>query len=210
VLQRVRGPICVGGSGNPEKDPALLEKVAEVAEGERIILNSARLDMDYKRVGEAAKRYGHVVVAFTALDMSLQRTLNRELMAVGLPKESIIMDPTTAALGYGLEYSFSVAERIRLAGLLGDSELQMPLSSAPSNTWAAREAWMKELSWGPRERRGPAWEVATAIPMLLAGCDFFMMIHPEAAATVKFVIDSLTGEQKAEAEEVSNWVGLKV
>ena len=36
------------------------------------------------------------------------------------------MDPTSAALGYGLEYSFSVMERIRYAGLMGDRETPVP------------------------------------------------------------------------------------
>ena len=31
------------------------------------------------------------------------------------------MDPTTGALGYGIEYGFSVMERLRLAALRGDA-----------------------------------------------------------------------------------------
>lgn len=209
ILQSVKVPIAVGGSGDPEKDPAVLEKAAEVTEGERIILNSARLDTDFKKIGEAAKEHGHAVIAFSTLDMNLQRTLNRELLAIGLPKESIIMDPTTAALGYGLEYSFSTMERIRLAGLLGDLDLQMPLASGSSNAWGAREAWMEMPEWGPRDLRGLLWETTTALLLLMAGCDFFMMVHPESARILKLVIDWLMKEER-KIEEIIDWTRARI
>lgn len=209
VLQAVSVPIAVGGCGNPEKDPEVLEKAAEVASGERILINSARRDMDYKRVAKAASTHGHVVLSFTELDVNNQRMLNRELLDAGVPKYRIVMDPTTAALGYGLEYTFSIMERIRLAGLLGDADLQMPIASGTTNTWAAREAWMDSQEWGPKELRGPLWETVTAISLLLAGCDFFMMMHPDAVRTVKRTVDILSGEAKEKPEDISKWVTAK-
>ncbi len=209
VLQAVNVPIAVGGSGNPEKDPEVLEKAAEVASGERILINSARRDMDYERVAKAATTHGHVVLSFTELDVNNQRMLNRELLDAGVPKYRIVMDPTTAALGYGLEYTFSVMERIRLAGLLGDADLQMPLASGTTNTWAAREAWMDSPEWGPKELRGPLWETVTAISLLLAGCDFFMMMHPDAVRTLKKTVDILNGEAKEKPDDISKWVTAK-
>ncbi|HYB92554.1 MAG TPA: CO dehydrogenase/acetyl-CoA synthase subunit delta, partial [archaeon] len=165
VLQAVKVPIAIGGCGNPDKDPEVLEKAAEVASGERVLLNSARRNMDYKRVAKAANAYGHVVLSVTELDLNNQKMLNRELLDAGVSKDRIVMDPTTAALGYGIEYSFSVMERIRLAGLLGDKDLQMPLASGTTNTWAAREAWMESAEWGPRELRGPLWEITTGLTL---------------------------------------------
>jgi len=210
ILQAVRVPIAVGGSGNPEKDPEVLEKAAEVASGERILLNSARRDMDYKRVAKAASAHGHVVLSFTELDLNNQKMLNRELLDVGVPKNRIVMDPTTAALGYGLEYSFSVMERIRLAGLLGDADLQMPIASGTTNTWAAREAWMDSPEWGPKELRGPLWESTTALTLLLAGCDYFMMMHPDAVKTVKDTIEALSGRETKKVEELDKWLTVKI
>lgn len=210
ILQAVSVPIAVGGSGNPEKDPEVLEKAAEVASGERVLLNSARRDMDYKRIAKAASAHGHVVLSFTELDLNNQRMLNRELLDAGVPKYRIVMDPTTAALGYGLEYTFSVMERIRLAGLLGDADLQMPIASGTTNTWAAREAWMDSPEWGPKKLRGPLWEAVTALTLLLVGCDFFMMMHPDAVKTVKQVIEALSGEGTKKVEELDKWVTVKI
>jgi len=210
VLQAVSVPIAVGGSGNPEKDPEVLEKAAEAAAGERILLNSARRDIDYKRIAKAASAHGHVVLSFTAIDLNNQKMLNRELLDAGVPKYRIVMDPTTAALGYGLEYSFSVVERIRLAGLLGDADLQMPIASGTTNAWAAREAWMTAPEWGPRELRGPLWETVTALTLLLAGCDFFMMMHPDAMKTTKDIIETLSGEGAKKVEALDKWVTVKI
>ena len=126
-----------------------------------------------------------------------------------LPKERIVMDTTTAALGYGLDYAFTVMERCRLAGLKGDPELNHPMSSGSTNAWAAREAWMKmDEKWTPRELRGPLWETITAQTLLLTGVDYFMMMHPAAANAIRGLIDNLMSG-KAAAEPVE-WVSLKV
>jgi acetyl-CoA decarbonylase/synthase complex subunit delta len=210
VLQAVDVPIIIGGCGDPKKDLKVFEKVAEVAEGERVLLSSITLDMDIEQTARIAKKHGHVALAFTSMDLNLARELNRRLYEF-LPKEQIIMDTTTAALGYGLDYAFTIMERARLAGLMGDPELQHPLSSGTTNAWAAREAWMKMApEWGPRELRGPIWETVTALTLMLAGVDLFMMMHPAAVKTAKDVIQKLTGESKGEPERINDWVTLKI
>lgn len=204
VLQAVDVPLAVGGCGDPEKDLKVFEKVAEVAEGENILFNSVTLNMDIKKTAEAIKKHGHCVIAFTAMNMDDARELNRKLYEF-LPKNKIVIDTTTAALGYGLDYAFTVMERTRLAGLMGDTELQHPISSGTTNAWAAREAWMTmDPKWGPKELRGPIWETVSALTLLLAGVDYFMMMHPAAVKTVKEVIKKLT--VKEEAEKIYNWI----
>jgi acetyl-CoA decarbonylase/synthase complex subunit delta len=161
-------------------------------------------------VAKAADKHGHAVLAFTALDLNRAKEMNRRLYEF-LPRESIVMDLTTAALGYGLEYSFSIHERARLAALMGDSELQHPTLSGSTNAWAAREAWLKlGPEWEPRELRGPIWETITALTLLLAGVDMFMMMHPAAVHTIKQVIKNLTSLGKAKPEEIADWVSLKM
>jgi len=211
VLQAVDVPIVVGGCGDPHKDFKVFEKVAAIAEGERVLLSSITLDMDIEKSAKLAQKHGHVALAFTSMDLNHARELNRKLYEF-LPKEQIIMDTTTAALGYGLDYAFTVMERARLAGLMGDPELQHPLSSGTTNAWAAREAWMKMApEWGPRELRGPIWETVTALTLLLAGVNVFMMMHPAAVKTVKDVVKKLTtGIGKGKPEQLSDWVTLKI
>ncbi len=210
VLQAVDVPIAVGGCGDPNKDLKVFKKVAEVGEGERLLINSVTLDMDIEALAEIVKKHGHAVLAFTSMDMALARELNRKLYEF-LPKEDIIIDTTTAALGYGLDYAFSVMERTRLAGVMGDKELQHPMASGTTNAWAAREAWMKmDPKWGLREYRGPIWETVTALTLLLTGVDFFMMMHPAAVKSIKEIIAYFNSGKKADPERIANWVSVKI
>jgi acetyl-CoA decarbonylase/synthase complex subunit delta len=214
VLQEVDVPLIIGGCGDPKKDAEVFMKVAEVAEGERVLLSSLTLDMGeagtLEGVAKAAAKYGHLVLAFTALDLNRARELNRKLYDY-MPEDRIIMDLTTAALGYGLEYSFTIHERARIAALMGDSELQHPTLAGTTNAWAARETWLKlGPEWEPRRLRGPLWETTTALTLLLAGVDLFMMMHPDAIRTMREVIQQLMSKGKADPNKIVNWVNARI
>jgi acetyl-CoA decarbonylase/synthase complex subunit delta len=209
VLQAVNVPVGVGSAGVPEVDPKVLAKASEVAEGERVLISSANLDNDYTAIAEKVKEHGHVLLSWTQMDINNQKKLNRELLDI-LPPDQIIMDPTTGALGYGLEYTFSIMERIRLGALLGDKDLQMPIMSGTSNSWAAREAWMKNEEWGPRALRGPLWEAVTALTLLMAGCDFFMMLNPTGVQTLEQFIDKLANLDNSNLNSNTDWVTLGI
>ena len=144
------------------------------------------------------------------MDLNLARELNRRLYDF-IPKEDIVMDLTTAALGYGLDYAFTNMERARLAALMGDPELAHPMSSGTTNAWAAREAWLKMApEWEPRELRGPLWEVVTALTLLLTGVDLFMMMHPAAVKTLKEITSQLLGGGSGNADRLADWVSMKI
>ncbi len=206
VLQAVDVPLVIGGSGNPEKDPLLFEAVGAAAEGELCLLASANLDLDHKRIVDAANKYRHNVLSWTSMNITDQQMLNKLLLEEGLPKERMVQDPTTGALGYGLEYTFSIIERLKLNALRGEAVLQSPISCGVTNAWAAREAWMNEPSWGPREYRGPLWETITATTVLLAGADLMMMLHPKAVKAVKEIIEAMGGGGKSEPVAYEKWV----
>jgi len=214
VLQAVDVPLIIGGCGDPKKDAKVFTKVAEMAQGERVLLSSVTLDMEeagvLEGVTKAAAKYGHLVLGFTALDLNRAKELNRKI-ADYLPEGDILMDLTTAALGYGLEYSFTIHERARMAALMGDTELQHPVLSGTTNAWAAREAWMKlGPEWEPRRLRGPLWETVTALSLLLAGVDLFMMMHPDAIRTMKKVLQNLMTKGEVKPEKIANWVNAKI
>ncbi len=210
VVQAVDVPLVIGGCGDPVKDADVFETIAETFSGERFLINSLTRDMDVERCAKYVKKNGHVALSFTPMDLNMARELNRRLYDF-LPREDIVMDLTTAALGYGLEYAFTNMERARLAALMGDTELAHPMSSGTTNAWAAREAWM-ELApeWEPRELRGPLWEVTTALTLMLAGVDLFMMMHPAAVKTVKDVSKQLLSGSSGNADRLVEWVSAKV
>jgi acetyl-CoA decarbonylase/synthase complex subunit delta len=209
VAQAVDVPLVIGGCGDPVKDANVFAEIAETFAGERFLISSITQDMDVERCAKFVKKNGHVALSFTPMDLNLARELNRRLYDF-LGNEDIVMDLTTAALGYGLDYAFTNMERARLAGLMGDIELAHPMSSGTTNAWAAREAWLKMApEWEPRELRGPLWEVTTALTLLLAGVDLFMMMHPAAVKTLKEVTGQLVSGKKADASKFVDWVSLK-
>ena len=209
ILQAVDVPLVIGGCGDPVKDTAVFAEITETFAGERFLISSLTQDMDVERCAKFVKKNGHAALSFTPMDLNLARELNRRLYD-HLDKEDIIMDLTTAALGYGLDYAFTNMERARLAGLMGDGELAHPMSSGTTNAWAAREAWLKMApEWEPRELRGPLWEVTTALTLLLAGVDLFMMMHPAAVKTLKEVTGQLVSGKKADASKFADWISVK-
>jgi len=128
-------------------------------------------------------------------------------MKDGLKQEDIVMDPTTCALGYGIEFSIDVVTRTRLGGLKGDPDLQMPMSSGTTNAWGSREAWMKKDEWGPTDYRGPLWEIFTGLTMMLNGVDIFMMLHPDSVKILREIGDTFTKEYlSTPSPEIDNWI----
>ena len=214
VLQAVDVPLIIGGCGDPRKDADVFCKVCEVAEGERLLLNSVTLGMIETKtldvVARKAKEHNHVVLGFTGLELNKAKELNRRLYEY-LSPEDIVMDLTTVALGYGLEYSFTIHERARHAALMGDVELQQPTISASTNAWAAREAWMKmDKKYGSRGLRGPLWETINALTLLLAGVDIFMMMHPAAIRTCKDTLSMFSEKEATISDGIARWATMKI
>ncbi|MFA5332358.1 MAG: CO dehydrogenase/acetyl-CoA synthase subunit delta [Methanoregula sp.] len=214
VLQAVDVPLIIGGCGDPRKDAYVFKEVSEIADGERLLLNSVTLGMTETKtldlVARSAKEHGHAVLGFTGLELNKAKELNRRLYEY-LPPEDIVMDLTTVALGYGLEYSFTIHERARHAALMGDTELQQPTISASTNAWAAREAWMKmEPKYGSRGLRGPLWETINALTLLLAGVDIFMMMHPASIRTCKDTIRMFMEREAPVPDQIAHWATMKI
>ncbi len=212
VLQTVDVPIVIGGSGNHEMDPKVFEACAQVGEAERLLLSSLEMET-YEKIAPIAKKYDHNVLAWTKLELNDQKKLNSELMEMGIPKDHIIIDPTCATLGYGLEYSFSIYERIRLAALKGEESLQCPMSGGTTNAWGAREAFLPDRDhpeWGPRAYRGPLWEIMTAYVLSMCGLDLAMMLHPGAQMGFKSIVKALTTKEKGPTVNPLEWITMEV
>ncbi|HOJ95314.1 MAG TPA: CO dehydrogenase/acetyl-CoA synthase subunit delta [Methanospirillum sp.] len=211
VLQAVDVPLIIGGCGDPKKDAETFTEIAAMAEGERLLLNSVTSDMaDAKTlepVCKAADKHGHCLLAFTGLDLNSAKELNRRIYQY-FPPERLLIDLTTVALGYGLEYSFSIHERARFAALMGDMELSHPTISACTNAWSAREAWMDlGPEFGKNDLRGPLWETIGGLTLLLAGVDIFLMMHPLAVTTLREVAGRLM-RKTDEKEGCADWVSI--
>jgi acetyl-CoA synthase len=194
VLAAVSVPLIVTGCGHFDKRNEIMKKIAADFAGENLLLNWVETD-NYKTIAGAAMGYGHCVVAQTPIDVNMAKQLNILLTTMGVKPEKIVMDPMTGALGYGLEYTYSVMERIRIGGFAGDAMLSMPfLSMIGFETAKSKEANASGKGfeiWGDAAKRGALLEISAAISLMNAGVDLFIMYYPEAVKTVLATIDRM-------------------
>jgi len=194
VLEASGLPLVVWGPGQVEKDNELLVPVAEATKGEKLVLGICE-DKNYRTIAATAMANEHLVQARTPMDVNLAKQLNILISDMGLPAERIIMDPTTGALGYGIEYGYSVMERLRLAALQGDAMTQLPMLVTPGfEAWKAKESKVGEgvpETWGDWAERGVHWETITATALVESGADIIVLRHPESVKRVKEAIDEL-------------------
>ena len=193
VLGAIDVPLIIWGTASVEKDEEVLKKIAEECQGENLILGPVE-DKNHKGIGAAAMGFGHTIIASSPIDVNLAKQCNILLENLGVSMDKLIIDPTTGGLGYGLEYSYSVMERIRMAALVqGDDKLQLPLINNLGNeVWKCKEAKQpvdEAPTLGDPEKRGILMEAVGAVTYLMGGSDVLIMRHPESIRLVKSYID---------------------
>ena len=193
VLGAIDVPLIVWGIANHEKDEAVFKQIAEDCQDVQLTLGPVE-DKNHKGIGAAAMGYGHALISSSPIDVNLAKQVNILLENLGMPMDRVIIDPTTGGLGYGLEYSYSVMERLRMAAMAqGDDKLQMPLINNLANEiWKCKEAKQgvdEAPTLGDPEKRGILMEAVGAVTYLVAGSDILIMRHPEAIRLVKAFID---------------------
>jgi acetyl-CoA decarbonylase/synthase complex subunit delta len=194
VLGATGLPIVVRGPGQADRDNELLVAVAEAAPGERLAMGLCE-DKNYRTIVAAALAHGHLVVASSPIDVNLAKQLNILIADMRMPLERVLMDPTTGALGYGLEYTYSVMERLRIAALTGDGMTQQPMIC-----FVGEESWRQKESraaagvpteWGAIQKRAITWETVTATALLESGADLVVLRHPKTIGVIRNTIQKL-------------------
>jgi acetyl-CoA decarbonylase/synthase complex subunit delta len=196
VLAAINIPLIILGSNHAEKDAAVLVAAAEAAKDKNCIIGKAQ-EANYKTIVAASMANNLKLIAMSELDINLSKQLNILITQMGFDKERIITDPMSSALGYGLEYTYSVMERIRLAALTqNDTTMQPPMiGDVGIYVWKLKEtqAASEDIpEWGSLEERGILWEATTASALLLSGAELLIMRHPQAVAAIEKFIEELT------------------
>jgi acetyl-CoA decarbonylase/synthase complex subunit delta len=195
LADAIEVPLIVFGTSNVEKDAEVLPAVAEACADKNIIIGPVQ-DKNYKKIGAAALAYNHTVIANSPIDVNLAKQLNILLGQLGVKDTHILVDPTTGGLGYGLEYSYSVMERDRMAALTQeDDKLQLPIVNyVGQEVWKVKECKLSNAEapqLGDQTKRGILMEAITAVDLLLAGADLLILRHPEAVKMTRSVINEL-------------------
>jgi acetyl-CoA decarbonylase/synthase complex subunit delta len=193
VLGAIDVPLIVWGCANVEKDSEVMKKIAESCQGKNLTIGPVE-DKNHKVIGAAAMGYGHTIISSSPIDVNLAKQVNILLENLGVKPDKMIIDPTTGGLGYGMEYSYSVMERLKMAALAqGDDKLQFPIINNLGNeVWKCKEAKQTAAdapTLGDPERRAILMEAVGAVTYLLAGSDILIMRHPEAIRLIRAFID---------------------
>jgi acetyl-CoA decarbonylase/synthase, CODH/ACS complex subunit delta len=195
ILGAVGIPLIIWGCENDEKDHEVMPKVSQAAAGERCLLGAATQD-NYKTITAVCLADGHNLITQAPVDINIGKQVNILVTDLGFPLDRIVMFQTTGALGYGIEYCYSIHERERIAALSGDSQMSTPvICDVGHEAWRAKEAKASDTEapqWGSFAERGIMWEAITAVTLIQSGVDIIRMYHPKAVSIVKEHIDKLT------------------
>ena len=184
-------PIIVSGCGILDVDIPVFTAVAAEVKDSRLILSKVDED-EYKKLATVAIANNHVIIGFANLDVNLSKQMNILLTDFGVKKENVLTDPLMAPLGMGLDYSYSVNERIRISGLMGDKMLQQPLICDCTGSWDVGDAINEEdPSLGDAALRATWWEAMTAMSAIVSGADMVIMRGPGAADMILGYCDEL-------------------
>lgn len=193
VINAVDVPIIIWGCGNAEKDTETLREITSII-GDKKVCLAPLADTNYRSLGATAMAFNHSIVAASPIDVNLAKQLNILLENLGVSLNNVMMDPSVGALGYGIEYTYSVMERIRLAALTQkDEKLQVPfICNLGREVWKAKECRLpSDALLGDQERRSVMMEAITASCMLMCGGDVLIMRHPQAVSLAKSLINGL-------------------
>lgn len=181
VLATTRLPLIIYGSGDEKKDELVLSKIASSFPNENFLIGPVQKE-NYETLGKAILENGHLAIAQTPLDINLLKELNVKLCKF-MPVERIVIDPLSSPLGYGMEYSFSLMERVKQIGIITqDPMTQMPIiANIASECYKTKQAKEDKV-------QGLLWEGITALSLLLAGADILVLRHPETMKAIREVI----------------------
>lgn len=179
-------PVILKGNNNKNIDSIILPLVAKSL-NKRCIIAYAD-EKTYETILPSVIENNHVLVLRSPIDINLAKELNILSMDAGLDAQNILIDPDMGALGYGLDYGYSIIERIRQAAFDGDKMLQMPIITfIGEETFKVKEAKSDKFSksWGNYEERAQLWEITTASAIISAGANVVVLFNPESIKILK-------------------------
>ena len=196
VLDAVKVPLIFWGCDDEEVDNEVLPECSHAARGEKCLVGSAT-ETNYRTLGAIGTADKHKVIAEAPVDINIGKQVNILLQDAGFSLDDVVMCQTTAALGYGFDYVYTIFERVRIAGLRGDELMALPqIANVGWEVWKVKEALQDDdilTGWGKLADRGPLWEITSATGYLHAGADILTLAHPRSIAAMREAIDELMG-----------------
>jgi acetyl-CoA decarbonylase/synthase, CODH/ACS complex subunit delta len=190
ILPLIKKPIMIRGANNKAIDEILLPKLVEILDRKSIVAFAD--DITYKKIVPPVVKGGHILVIRTPIDINLAKEMNILSTDMGLDADKILIDTDMGGLGYGLEYGYSVMERIKLAAFEGDDMLNMPLIAfVGEESLRVKEAKSDAFSdsWGDFKLRSAMFEISTASAVISAGANVVVLQNPDSLEILRKVLN---------------------
>lgn len=188
LLPNIKKPLLIRGVNNKSVDIKLLPALMEVLDREVIIAFAD--ENTYKQIVPSVVKGGHILAIRTPIDINLAKEMNILTSDMGLSLDKILIDTDMGGLGYGLEYGYSIMERIKLAAFEGDKMLNMPLIAfAGEEALKAKETKSDtfDKNFGDFKERSIMFEITTASAVISAGANLIVLEHPDSIKVLKAI-----------------------
>lgn len=186
ILPEIEKPLLIRGVNNKSIDIKLLPALIDVLDRECIIAFAE--ENTYREITPHVIKGGHILAIRTPIDINLAKEMNILTTDMGLNPDKILIDTDMGGLGYGLEYGYSIMERIKLAAFDGDKMLNMPLIAfAGEEALKSKETKSDTFSksFGDFKTRSLMYEITTASAVIAAGANLVVLEHPMSVGILK-------------------------
>lgn len=185
-IKEINKPFILRGANNSALDKKLIPLLCEYAPKQSIIAFAE--EDTYEEIVHHIIKNEHILVLRTPIDINIAKELNILTIDKGLAPNKILIDPDMGGLGYGLDYGYSIIEKIRMAAFDGDTMLNMPIIAfIGEESYRAKEAKSNtfDKQWGNYEQRAAMWEISGASAMISAGANIVVLWNPMSIETLK-------------------------
>ncbi len=190
LLPHITKPLMIRGTNISDTDKVLIPELIKILDRKSLIAFAN--EYTYKEIVPLVIKGNHILVIRTPIDVNKLKEMNLTTSQMGLDLNKIIIDTDTGGLGYGLEYGYSIMERVKIAGLNGNIMLNMPIISFCSEeSLKTKEASsdMLNRNYGELKQRTKMIEVVTASAVISAGANVIVLNHPDSISILKGLVE---------------------
>lgn len=189
VQKNAEIPLIIRGSGQKDLDAIFLPKIIENLKKPAIVAFAQ--DLNYKPIVNSILKspikQDIRLVLRAPIDINLTKELNLLCMDLGLPVENILMDTDTGCVGMGLDYGYSIIERLKIAKKDGDSVLNPPvIVFSGEESFKSKESKSDDFkdTRGELKTRFNTIEISTTMALIAAGADVLVCQNPKTIETI--------------------------
>lgn len=210
IQQSAKIPLIVRGSGQKDLDAKFLPKIVKIVQ-KPVIIAFAQ-DLNYKPIVESILespiKDEIKLVLRAPIDINLTKELNLLCMDMGFSSENILMDTDTGCVGMGLDYGYSIIERLKIAKKEGDKTLNPPvIVFSGEESFKSKESKSDDFkdTRGELKTRFHTIEIATTMALITAGADIVVCHNPK---TIETIVSLVFGKNSASSTFSCNMEAL--